>query len=139
MVSRVLVAMDDSEMAEKALRYALDVHADAEISVLTVVGEPSGFMGKVTAIAMADDPEKAAREYAQPVIDRAHEIAAEYGVDLDTILKTGHPVRQILNQAEDFDTVVLGNHSGTLADHLFVGNVAETVFRRSPVPVTVVR
>ncbi|GAA0196821.1 universal stress protein [Haladaptatus pallidirubidus] len=139
MVSRVLVAMDDSEMAAKAFRYALDVHADAEITVLTVVGEPSVFMGKATTIAMADDPEKTAEEYAQPVIDRAHEIAAEYGVELDTIVKTGHPVRQILNQAGDFDTIVLGSHSGTLADHLFVGNVAETVFRRSPVPVTVVR
>jgi nucleotide-binding universal stress UspA family protein len=139
MVSRVLVAMDDSEMAEKALRYALDVHANVEITVLTVVGEPSAFMGKATTVAMADDPEKTAQEYAQPVIDRAHKIAAEYGVELDTIVKTGHPVRQILNQAEYFDTVVLGSHSGTLADHLFVGNVAQKIFRRSPVPVTVVR
>ena len=139
MISRVLVAMDDSEMAAKALRYALDVHADAEITVVTVVGEPSVFMGRATTIAIADEPEKTAEEHAQPVIDHAREIAAEYSVELETRVKTGHPVRQILNEAGDFDTIVLGSHSGTLADHIFVGNVAEKVFRRSPIPVTVVR
>ena len=139
MVSRVLVAMDDSEMAAKALRYALDVHTDAEITVVTVVGEPSVFMGRATTIAMADDPEKTAEAHAQSVLDRAREIAAEYSVELNTRVKIGHPARQILNEAEDFDTVVLGSHSGTLTDHLFVGNIAQRVFRRSPVPVTVVR
>jgi nucleotide-binding universal stress UspA family protein len=41
--------------------------------------------------------------------------------------------------AEGYDTVVVGSHGGSLADRLFVGNVTEKVFRRSPVPVTVVR
>ena len=52
---------------------------------------------------------------------------------------TGHPARAIINRAEEFDTVVIGSHGGTLVDRLFVGDVAQKVFRRSPVPVTVVR
>ena len=42
-------------------------------------------------------------------------------------------------RAEACDAVVLGSHGGNLQSRLFVGNVAERVFKRSPVPVTVVR
>jgi len=45
MISRVLVPMDESEMAERALRFALEAHPDAEIIVLHVVGQPSSMMG----------------------------------------------------------------------------------------------
>lgn len=139
MVSKVLVAMDGSEVAEQALRYALEVHSEAEITVLTVVGEPSVMFGEATAIALAEDPEQSMNEYAQPVLDRAREIAAESDAEIGTEVRTGHPARVILNRADAFDTVVIGSHGGTLADRLLVGNVAEKVFRGSPVPVTVVR
>jgi nucleotide-binding universal stress UspA family protein len=139
MVSRVLVPMDDSEMARRALEFALEAHPDAEITVLTVVGEPSAMMGEAADLALADDVEGAARERARDVQDRAREIAAEHGVEIDTEIQLGHPVRAILNRAEGYDAIVMGSHGGTLAERLFVGNVAEKVFRRSPVPVTVVR
>jgi nucleotide-binding universal stress UspA family protein len=131
--------MDGSEMAEQALRYALETHTDADITVLTVVGEPSAMFGEATAIALSDDPEESVREHAAPVLERAATIADEHGVELETVASTGHPARAILNRAEEFDTVVIGSSGGSLADRLFVGNVAEKVFRRCPVPVTVVR
>jgi nucleotide-binding universal stress UspA family protein len=139
MVSQVLVAMDDSEMAAEALRYALDVHADAEITVLAVVGEPSQLMGKATAIATAEDPQAKAEEIAAPVLDRAREIADEAGREITTTVGYGAPGREIVNRAESFDAVVVGSHGGTVRDRLIVGDVAKTVFNRSPVPVTVVR
>jgi nucleotide-binding universal stress UspA family protein len=139
MISRVLVPMDDSEMATRALRYALEVHPDAEITVVHVVGEPSAMFGGAARVALADDVEAAAEEYARDVLDRAKAVAAEYDRDVDTVVEVGHPARVIVNRAADFDTVVVGSHGGTLADRLFVGDVARTIFRRSPVPVTVVR
>lgn len=139
MVSRVLVPMDDSEMAERALRYALETHPDAEITVVHVVGEPSGMLGEATKLALADDVEAAAEEHARDVLGRAKEVAAEYDIEVDTTVEMGHPARAIVNRAEDFDTIVIGSHGGSLADRLFIGNVAGSVFRRSPVPVTVVR
>ncbi|MGQ4555134.1 universal stress protein [Halobellus sp. GM3] len=139
MVTRVLVAMDDSKMAENALEYALDVHSDAEITVLTVVGEPSGWMGEATGIATAEDPEAKIEELAASVTERAREVAAERGREIETVVGLGRPAREIINRAEGFDVVVLGTHGGTPAERLVVGNVAKTVFNRSPVPVTVVR
>jgi nucleotide-binding universal stress UspA family protein len=139
MISKVLVGMDGSEIAEQALEYALEVHSDANITVLTVVGEPSAMFGEATAIALAADPERSATEYAQPVIDRVQEIASEYDAEVTIEVETGHPARMILRRADDFDSVVIGSHGGTIADRVFVGNVAEKIVRQSPVPVTVVR
>lgn len=138
---RVLVPMDDSEMAEQALEYALDVYDDEddEITVLTVVGGPSFMWGEAAAIALADDMQEAAEEHGQAVADRAGEIATDHDAEVDVKIRTGHPARAILDAVEDYDTVVLGSHGGSVADRLMVGNVAETVFRRAPVPVTVVR
>ncbi|GAB3706625.1 universal stress protein [Halorubrum pallidum] len=139
MIDRVLVPMDDSELSERALRYALDVHEGAQITVLHVVGEPSRMMGAATGIALADNSEETIRELAADVLDRAREIADEYDVTVDGEIEVGPPARRILDRAESFDAIVMGTHGGSLADRLLVGNVAQTVFRRSPVPVTVVR
>ncbi|MFB6164185.1 MAG: universal stress protein [Haloarculaceae archaeon] len=139
MLSRVLVAMNDSEMARQALRYALEAYPGAEITVLSVVGVPSAMWGEATAIALASDVERSADEHAQGVLDTAREIAAEYDVEIETAVEVGPPVPAILDWAEGFDTIVVGSHAGAISERLFVGNVAEALVHRSPIPVTVVR
>lgn len=139
MASSVLVAMDDSEMAERALEYALDTHPDAEITVLHVVGEPSSMMGKAVGLALEDDPQEAAQKQAEPVFERAHRVADAYGRTIDTNVAVGTPAKAIVSRAEEFDTVLIGSHGGSISDRLFVGNIAQKVFRHAPVPVTVVR
>lgn len=139
MISRVLVPMDGSDMSERALEYALEVHSEADVTVLYVAGEPSPFMGEAARFALDDDLESIAEERAETVFDRAREIAASRDAEIDTAVAVGHPARAIVSRAENFDAVVIGSHGGSLTDRLFVGDVAKTVFRRSPVPVTVVR
>ena len=139
MISSVLVPMDDSEMSAQALRYALESFPAAEITVLHVVGEPSSMMGLATGLALAEDLEAEATELAEPVFDSAREIAAEYDREIDTVVDVGHPARAILDKAEAVDTVVMGSHGGNLSDRLLIGNVADRVFKRSPVPVVHVR
>ena len=139
MSNRVLVPMDDSEMAQHALRHALDFLPDTDITVMHVVGTPSSMLGGATGLALEEDFEEAADDAAEPTFDLAREIAAEHGRTVETRVQVGHPVRAILNAAEDFDAIVVGSHSGSLADRLFIGNVTEKIVRQSPVPVTVVR
>jgi len=60
---------------------------------------------------------------------------------VDTVVGVGHPARNILERADDYDTVVVGSHGADWkrSTHRFlVGNVAETVVRRASVPVTIV-
>lgn len=139
MISRVLVAMGGSEMAERALEFALEAYPDAEITVLTVVGTPSWFMGEATELSLAEDLPEAAEERAKPVLERAREIAADHDRGIDTAVALGSPAKAIVERAEGFDTVVIGSHGRALSSRLLIGDTAETVTRRSPVPVTVVR
>jgi nucleotide-binding universal stress UspA family protein len=131
--------MDGSEMAEHALEYAIESHPKAEITVLNVVGKSSGMMGEKAALALAEDTDDAIEEAATEVFEGATAIATEAGVDIETRIEVGHPAREIVNVAKDYDTIVIGSHSGGLLDRLLVGNIAEKVFRNSPVPVTVAR
>lgn len=139
MTLQVLVPMDGSVLAERALRYALETLPDAEITVLHVVGGPSPMMGEATRVALGEAPRHGGDEQAEEVLERAREIAAEYDAEIATEVTAGHPAREIVAASEDYDTVVIGSHGGTIVERLFVGNVTETVFRRCPVPVTVVR
>lgn len=88
--------------------------------------------------ALEDDIEQAAQEHASEVFRHARDIAGEYDTEISTDVEWGPPAKAIIKRAEYVDTVIIGSHGGTLAERLFVGNVAQTVFRRSPVPVTVV-
>lgn len=131
--------MNDSEMAAQALKFACESFPDTDLTVLAVVGGPSAYMGEAVSIAMADDPEAAAADRAAPIFETAREIAGETGQQVDTEVALGHPTHAIVDRAGDYDLVVIGAHSRDLGARVLLGNVAERVTRRSPVPVTVVR
>lgn len=130
--------MNGSEMAEQALKFALETYPAAEIAVLNVIGVPTWQMGGAAGLALSDDPSKAAETQTKEVFERARELAATYDIEITTIVETGSPSEAIVRQAENFDTVVIGSHERGLSSRLLVGNVAAAVTRRSSVPVTVV-
>lgn len=139
MSRRVLVPVDGSELATRALEYALDVHGDDELTLLYVAGEASPMMGSATRLALEDDMDEALAEEAEAVFGPARELADEYGVDVAAEVGLGKPASVIVEHAKEHDVVVLGSHNSGLRDRLLVGNVATKVVRNAPVPVTVVR
>ncbi|GGJ16700.1 hypothetical protein GCM10008995_28270 [Halobellus salinus] len=142
MASRILVPMDDSKLAGQALEYALDNFSDADVTVIHVVGVPSSLMGEAAGLALEDNIEEAAAERAEPAFERAREIANERDREIDTIVGVGHPARNIVGRAENYDTIVLGAHGADrsrMVRRFLVGNVAETVSKRAPIPVIIVR
>ncbi len=139
MVSRVLVPMDDSDMAATALSFACETFPAAELTVLHVAGGPTSYMGGAMSLVLSDDMDDAIAERAEPIFERAREIAAEADCAIETAVALGSPGKTIVSHADGFDLVVIGSHSGGLASRLLLGNVAETVTKNAPVPVTVVR
>ena len=69
------------------------------------------------------------------------EVTDAYDATFATETVVGRPARTIVDYAEqeDVDAVVIGSHGGEAVGRVLLGSVAETVVRRSPVPVTVVR
>ncbi|WP_341850670.1 universal stress protein [Natronococcus wangiae] len=118
-------------MAEPALEYTLENHHNAEITVLTVVGEPL-MMSEVVGLPLENDLEAAARKRAKEVHDHARELAVEHDTEIDTVVGLSQPEQAVINRAENYDAVVIGSHGGDVFDWFFVDNVAEAVFRHSP-------
>ncbi|MFC7058016.1 universal stress protein [Halovenus salina] len=136
MTTRVLVPYDTSEQASYALEHALGEFDDAEI-VLEHVIEP--FTNYTGAGGYDTTRYKQELENAEEMLET---VCDRYDDDrIETLVHYGRPVHKVLQtiDEEDIDTVVIGSHGRDGATRLLLGSVAETVARRSPVPVTVVR
>ncbi|MDL5362054.1 universal stress protein [Halalkalicoccus sp. NIPERK01] len=135
MAERILVPIDDSDRSTEAMEFAFDRNQDATFVALHV-HEPVYGEG----FAWRERDEKADDEVEQ-LFAHAEELAAEHGVALETVSSEGRPSDEIVEYAEEnpIDSIVMGSHGRSGASRVLLGSVAETVTRRSPVPVTVVR
>ena len=137
----VVVPTDGSEQAEAALEYVLAEFPDAEVTALHVVDLPfESSHDEVDGTyleAIRDDFD----ERAEAVLESAATIAADHGASLETVRNYGEPTTEIVEYAleADADQLLMGSHGRSLAARLVVGTVAETVARRSPLAVTLVR
>jgi nucleotide-binding universal stress UspA family protein len=141
MPDNVLVALDGSPLAERALTYALETFPNATITTIYVIN-PTGSVIDVEAggLPVAEDWYDTAQGRATEIHTTATDLAAEHDIVLDTATKVGKPVREILDYAADngIDQIVMGSHGRSGLDRTFLGRVAETVTRRAQIPVTII-
>jgi nucleotide-binding universal stress UspA family protein len=143
MTKTILVPIDGSPQSERALEHALTEFPDAEVTVLNVIDPASAAYDSPMAAGPVGVEEwyENAEEAAEEIFKTARETADGYGKDLDTATEVGQPARTITDYAEDetFDQIVIGSHGRSGVTRILLGSVAETVVRRAPCPVTVVR
>lgn len=145
MSKRILIAVDGSDAAIEALRFAVEEWPSASVTLLHVInpaesttGAEGGFPGAV------EQWYDTARSRGERILSEA---AGAVDADVDTRLEVGRPTATILSVAggeaddddEPFDHVVLASRGRTGLSRVVLGSVAEGVVRRAQVPVTVVR
>lgn len=135
---RILVPLDESEQSTKALEYALETFPDAEFTVLHV---GPGVESRPVTPDQIEQWQEHQREQAEAIFDDARAVAAEYDVDLQSEMAGGKVSQRIVEYADEHavDAIVMGSHGRDGAARILLGSVAETVVRRAPVPVTIVR
>lgn len=141
MATNVLVPLDGSEKAYGALEYAIDNFGEAEITVLHALGLDAAASAEGAVIVMDEGIRKAADEHAKNIFEEAREVASDagYGGELRTVTEEGKPSQVIVEHAAEADTVVMGTHGRKGVGQKLLGSVAETVVRRSPATVVVVK
>lgn len=146
MGKRVLVPIDGSEQARKALETALDVFGDEEIVVIHVIDTKAfnyadSMLPSAYDRSVEGDIQRSVEEQARGLIESSLEVAREYDVEIDTEIETGKPAPQIIQYAEenDIDHIVIGSHGHTEITRRWFGSVADRVVKDAPVTVTVVR
>ena len=127
MVKTILVPLDGSSLAERALPYAaaLARAADARI-VLERVAPPA-----------AGDAEGEARDYLNGVAARL----GEPGLSVEIVVAAGEAVAEIAEAARDrsADLLVMATHGRGGLGRWVYGSVAEALLARLPLPILLVR
>ncbi|WP_435067235.1 universal stress protein [Haloplanus sp. C73] len=142
MAKRLLVPVDGSDPANTALDFALEEYPDAHITALSVIDPTDMGYGSVESVPSTFERlQESAEEQTENVLEQARERAKEAGVDIETETVVGMPSRAIVEWAEnnDIDNIIIGSHGRQGVTRVLLGSVAESVVRRSPVPVTVAR
>lgn len=136
MAERILVPIDDSDRSAEALEFAFDRNPEATVIALHV-HEPVYGEG----FAWREGKEESRDDDVEELFARVEEIAQRHGAELETVSSEGKPSDEIIEYTEEnpIDAIVMGSHGRSGASRVLLGSVAETVTRRSPVPVTVVR
>ncbi len=139
MADNVLVPLDGSEQSWTAFEHALSEFPEATITLINIVDPiEAGYSSEATAVGYAEEWFEQAKENAEELFEEAR---GRTDHEVETTVEVGRPARTIVDYAEEegFDQIVMGSHGRSGVSRILLGSVAETVVRRSPVPVTVVR
>ncbi len=134
MIKKILVPVDGSEHANRALNFALDLAQkySAEILVLTVVQYP------ILSEVPLDVAEyyKIIKSSYELILSEALEKAkiATPNLNVTSKLMEGYPADKIIETAQEgsFDVIVMGRRGQGHLSHTFLGSVSDRVADQSP-------
>ncbi len=141
MIKRIMVTLDGSEFAERALPYAIELAQkfDAEIELIRVV-QPIIMMsdfGATTYQSLISMEEKEANTYLRAT---QHELQ-QIGVRVHYKLLEGSVADAIIDQAirDEVDLIVMSTHGRSGLSRWIYGSVATKILEHAPCPVFLVR
>ena len=142
MFSRILVAVDGSDHAERALREAIDLAraVGAGLTLITAVVPPvRPSLAEPYAAPLSTNREELERE-GKAIVERAA-VSVPEGVPVETVVRTGPPGPIVVEQiaAGEHDLVVLGSRGRGAIRSLFLGSVSHYVLHHSTRAVLIVR
>jgi nucleotide-binding universal stress UspA family protein len=144
MFTRIVVPLDGSSLAEQALPSAEEMAwiKGTPITLIQVIDlnrlDHYGLEEFVGADGLAEQlevAERAAREYLNSISDGLQEL----GITATISIRCGDPTRELVEATEQGDLIVMATHGRGGVMRALLGSVAESVARRSPVPVLLVR
>ncbi|MBX0298192.1 universal stress protein [Halomicroarcula sp. F27] len=148
--------MGNTERSEQALVFALEEYPEAKISVIHVTesSDPLGLFGRreVEDYLIPDRSEladnlvpdgssfnRAQRKRAEQVFTRACQVADDYGLDVELIVKSGDVVEEIraYADAEAVDRIIITDHQPT-GVRPRLRSIPASISRHATPPVTMV-
>lgn len=151
MFEKILVALDGSEHSLRALKNAVQIAKkfDGKITLIHVYSVVHPVT--VSPITMTETeplaPEivaklvEATRKAGADILADGKKKAKAEGVQVETSLREGHTVEEILQTAKEgeFDLIVMGARGLSKIKEMFLGSVSHAVTRHAPCPVLVVK
>jgi nucleotide-binding universal stress UspA family protein len=149
MIKKVLVAIDGSKSADKALDFALDLAGkySAQIVLISVFDPPSvSYLTSPAMIFIPIDTTKHLEEiriYHEKILSEALKKARSYKEELKVSKKLieGRPADKIVETAKDgeFDLIIIGSRGLGGIKEFFLGSVSDRVADEAPCPVLIIK
>ncbi|HAA04218.1 MAG TPA: universal stress protein [Syntrophobacteraceae bacterium] len=138
MISKLLVAYDGSQQAEKAYTVAVDMASkySAKLTVLSVARPPEPPVAVELEAVL-----ESATEYYEGRFRSMRDQAERLGVDVTFQVRAGHPAEQIVHMAHEqkVDAIVMGHRGESFLQRWLLGSVAKRVLSYAHCTVIVVR
>ena len=155
MFEKILVPLDGSEHSLRALKIAVQIakRFDGKTTLIyvysvgvrpIVMPEPTTLTPPSVPIMAPADFSKvveAARKAGTTILKNGENTVKAEGVQVETLLKEGHTVQEILKTAGDgnFDLIVMGARGLSKLREILLGSVSDGVIRNAPCPVLITK
>ncbi len=148
MISTILVPSDGSETARKAAEYAVDIakQTDASLTLLGIIDKSflvsKTIPGDATPTHLIEPIEDYLIQAAEAYMEETERLCKENDVPSKTVIREGHPVEEIVKEAEEsnIDLIVMGSHGKSAIKAAVLGSVTFGVIHKdTKIPVLVVR
>ncbi len=141
-VSRILVAVDGSENADRAFEYAAYIAKRCEADRLFIINVIEGFGRNLGTWEKHDSIVKEMKQNSKDLLEKYKSKAiSEAFTSAEIITAAGNPGEEILRVAEKekMDTIVMGSRGLSTVSKLLLGSVSHNVLHNANCPVTIVR
>jgi nucleotide-binding universal stress UspA family protein len=137
MLKKILVPLDGSALAERALTYATALADQTGARLVLLRAAISHTLPGVDSRERQHGAVQEAEVYLQDVAKRL----GQRGYTCETVARYGHPAESLIESARtrSVDLIVMATHGRTGPGRWVLGSVAEAVVRASSVPVLVQR
>lgn len=145
MFNHILIAIDGSELADKALQQGLELASalKAKVTIVTVTEPWHTFAaGEATVAFPIDEYEAGITKAAQSTLGNAEIAAKNANVPYDSVhVKDSYPADGILETAKksSCDLIVMASHGRRGLSRLLLGSQANHVVTHSSFPVLICR
>ena len=143
MFETVLYPTDFSDVSKKALAAIKELKASGarNVLILHVIDEHVLSAVRASRLVKPDAWEKNMRETVERDMGTIEKELREVGFQVRTMVKTGVPLREILEaeKQENVSLIVIGSHGKSNLEEVLIGSVSEKVIRRCTKPILVVK
>jgi nucleotide-binding universal stress UspA family protein len=151
---KILVPLDGSEHSLKALTVAIQIakkfggkisliHVYSLAVPLNILPEPTTLTPPIPVMTPAEVSRtiEATRKAGLNVLAEGEQKVKAEGVEVETMLKEGHTVQEIINTAveDKFDLIVIGARGISKIRELLLGSVTDGVIHHASCPVLVIK
>ncbi|RVU53810.1 universal stress protein [Anaerosphaera multitolerans] len=140
---KILVPIDGSKMADKALDIARDIGEkyDAQLYLITVTPQTYVLKQYQSNFPHIVEIQKEERKRVQEILSKAEEKLLDYPKEVMTFGLSGDPSEQIIDFAEkeDVDLIVMGNRGLGVFSRTLLGSVSSKVLNHTKKSVFLVK